>query len=307
MPRSFDEVPKLTALVCVICITLFATIHTQAGAVTNEVLRNYGAPQGIEVWNGAWWGLLTSPLVHLEVWHLLFNLYWFWMLGGTLEQSVSAWKWIAFFIGAAWVSSGVELALGNAGIGLSGVGYALFGLGWVAGGELPKLKEILSEQVIRGFLIWGVACVFLDALNILRIANGAHFGGCAFGAAVGALWVTKKLRPLAGAGLAALVAVSIGALFWCPWEPEWNAAQAEKAEERGDLQQAALYYRRSLGGDVNPEWVWFNLSIVYGELKDPENFRTAVSELRQLNAQDADNMEQEYGPALNLPEVPTSP
>jgi membrane associated rhomboid family serine protease len=293
MPRSFDEVPKLTALVCVLCIAIFATIHTQGGD-PNELLTHFGAPDGYGVWNGAWWGLVTSALVHVDPLHLIFNLYWFWHLGGALERSVSWWKWIAFFLTGAWISSGVELALGSTGIGLSGVGYALFGLGWIAGDELPELNSILNDQVIKGFLIWGVACVVLDALNIIPVGNGAHFGGAAFGAAVAALWVRKKPKALALSGLAALFAVTTMALFWCPWSTQWNMARASQAYDAGDDDTAIAYLRRSLSMEGSDrEWCWGQLALTYGVKGDQANYKAALAELRGMNSTRANEVENE--------------
>jgi membrane associated rhomboid family serine protease len=305
MPRSFDEVPKLTTLVCVLCIAIFATIHTQGKPIDGDLLRHFGAPDGYEVWDGAWWGLITSALVHVEPWHLLFNLYWFWLLGGALERSVPAWKWIAFFLASAWISSGVQLALGDTGIGLSGVGYALFGLGWIAGDELPELKSILNDQVIKGFLIWGVGCVFLDALNILHVANGAHFGGCAFGAAVAALWIVKKQRALAAAGLLALFVVTGIALFWCPWGTQWNMLQGTRARVAGDYDSAIRYFQKGLAGeDTDRDWSWYYLAITYGQKGDRENYQAALVELRRLNAGRAEEVEREFGPSLDSKGTP---
>src|SRR5438874_1684625 len=106
-PSSRSErslsIPPLTAVVCSACIVVWIAIWLQAGDSSWETAARHGIlgvlnPDPQKTWGGAYWGLLTSTIVHVEVWHLIFNLYWFWILGGILERAIGPARWLAFFV-----------------------------------------------------------------------------------------------------------------------------------------------------------------------------------------------------------------
>jgi membrane associated rhomboid family serine protease len=51
------------------------------------------------------WGLLTYPLLTPDFISLLFAVLWLWMLGGSLERSWGAGRFIAFFIGISLINA----------------------------------------------------------------------------------------------------------------------------------------------------------------------------------------------------------
>jgi GlpG protein len=138
----FDSKPfraPLTTVACAVCVMIFVALNMASEADFGGVAANLGYLPDRVIWEGKPWVLITSVFVHLEIWHILFNIYWLWILGSCLEESIGSVRWLLFFVGAAWVSSSAELLLGgNSGIGMSGVVYALFGFGWIARGRLPE-------------------------------------------------------------------------------------------------------------------------------------------------------------------------
>src|SRR6516162_2938290 len=83
------------------------------------------------VWSGQLWRPLTSTLPHVNFIHLIFNLYWIWRFGTWIERVYGHWRTAALYAYLAFGSSLAEYDFGVGGIGLSGVGYGLFGYLWI--------------------------------------------------------------------------------------------------------------------------------------------------------------------------------
>lgn len=281
-----------TALACMLCIVVFAGLSLASNDVSWEAAAQWGYFPDTVIWEGKPWALITSTFVHRELWHIAFNLYWLWILGSCFEISLGWVRWLAFFVAAAWASSSAELLFGGgSGIGMSGVGYALFGFGWVARKRIPRFAEILTDQTCQVFLIWLLLCIALTNFGWMHIANWAHLFGLAFGVSVAGLWEVHTRRIAAAAGLVALLATSMVPLFWCPVSPDWTAFQATQAHENEDYKSAIGWYRRALAMGMDPEWAWANLAGIYGSQGNKAEYAKALSKLRKVNAKAADEMD----------------
>jgi membrane associated rhomboid family serine protease len=285
----------VTTVACAICILIFLGITLQGDSAEWADVARWGYLPPSAIWEGAYWSLLSSVFVHVEVWHLAFNVYWLWILGSALERELGAARYLAFFVAAAFVSSAAQFATGDQGIGLSGVIYAMFGFAWLAREHMPAFKEVLSEQTITVFLVWLVGCIVLTMLGIMSIGNEAHLGGLAFGAAVAAVFVLRWRLPVMVPALALLLALSCVPLFWCPLSSEWTAHQASRSQERGDLASAVHWYQESLrlGGDA--AWAWYNLAEVYAYQHDRAQYGEALRQLRKVDEKGAREIEARYG------------
>ncbi len=285
----------LTAVACLFCIVVFLALGL-GGDVSWEVGERWGYFPDNVIWEGKPWALITSVFVHLEIWHIAFNVYWLCLLGTCLEHTLGSLRWLLFFLGAAWVSASAELLFGGgAGIGMSGVGYALFGFGWVARQKMPRFAEIINDQTAQIFLVWLLLCVALTQFGVMQIANWAHAFGLAFGTAVAALFVLRWRPWLPAAALAALVAVSFVPLRWCPLSPIWVSLQATQAQERYDYATAIRWYERSLALGQDPAWVWVNLASIYGYQENQAEYGKALLELRKVKPEWAQEVEDDYG------------
>lgn len=295
-----EPLPVLTATVCAACVVIFLGILLQTPQMGEEAaLAQWGYVNSDQLWDGQYRGLVSNTLVHQAFWHLGFNLYWFWILGGILERALGQARWLAFFFGAAVVSSGIQLATGDLGIGLSGVGYALFGFGWMARTRIEAFRYALNDQTVRVFLIWGVGCILADALGIFPVGNGAHVGGCVFGVLLGALYARRRKPILLVPALVLTVVAALIPLFGAPWIGSWNAKQARDAYNRGDYRTAIPYFRRSLALGIPADWCWEWLARSYAFLGDRPHFQEALKQLREKNSKTADEIQ-------NLMEEPNS-
>lgn len=235
--------------------------------------------------------------MHIEPIHLLFNLYWFWILGRAFERTFGSVRLLLFILLSAGVSSGLQLFEGS-GIGLSGVGYALFGFGWVGRTRYPEFARIVTQRTISLFVIWGVACIYLTYTGVMNIGNVAHFSGMAFGAALCALMEKPRYRVASTIGLVLLVCGAVGALFWNPRSVYWLSNQADKALARKDYDQAESIYLSALDQHANPEWVWLSLGDVYGLKGDRDGLLRAIREMKALDPESAQYLSTRYADVL---------
>lgn len=292
-------VPRMTVVACVICAVVFLGLQLGGEAMTWEQSARWGYYSPDALWKGAPWALITSVFVHFEIWHIAFNLYWLWIFGNALEDAIGPWKWLAFFLGAAWVSSALQLLLsGDAGVGMSGVGYALFGFGWVARRKIPEFARLLDDRTIATFVIWLVGCAIATQLGWANIGNAAHGAGLLFGATVAAIWMLPARKLLGAAGLVALVALSLAPLVWCPLSSTWTSLQAFEAHQKSDYATAIGWYRRSIARGGDESWALSNLAMIYAEQGNAKGYAGALAELRKIDENAAQEIEAGYGSSL---------
>jgi membrane associated rhomboid family serine protease len=290
--QGSDRRRVLTSLACAACVLVFVGLLQERNPDSWDTLSSYGYYPSNSIWNGKYWALITSVFVHRALWHCAFNVYWLWVLGGTLERVIGPLRFLAFFLTAAIVSSGIEFAIsGSTGIGASGVVYAMFGFMWIAGGRINLFKKAMPKRIIVLFLGWAVICILATLSKTMNIGNAAHISGLLFGAGVAGLFVLRKQRPFIIAGLGNLILIAVIPLFWCPWSPGWVAKQGYDAHARHDYAKAVSWYQRTidLGGDQ--AWALENMALAYSSMDDKSRYEETVERLRQLDQKAADEIE----------------
>src|SRR5690554_930965 len=130
------------------------------------------------------WRIVTPAFLHFSATHLVFNLFWWWYLGGRIELFLG-WKMLLglFFVTA--ISSNITQFYWQGPLfgGLSGVVYGLLGFAMVMsakrGGPLWLPPMLLVFMV--GWLLLG----YVDILPV-NMANDAHLAGLVSGMVAGA-------------------------------------------------------------------------------------------------------------------------
>ena len=276
--------PWVTWLAVFLCVAVFLGLSAEPKRDSWETLSKWGVRPANEIWSGHFAPLVSSAFVHLELWHLAFNVYWLWLLGSRLEQAIGPAWYLLFFLVAAVVSSTAELAVADTtGIGASGVVYAIFGFMWVARHRFPAFFAVLSQRTITLFVVWLFGCIAATMLKIWEVGNAAHVAGLLFGASAAGCLVARYRRRLLFAGLAGAVALSLLPLFWCPWSATWLSSRAYNAHESGNLPLAVDYYDRLILKDSKNAWAYYNRGLAYQSLHDDRQAHADFKRAEELD------------------------
>lgn len=99
--------------------------------------------------------------MHFSLMHILFNLLWWWYLGGAVEKRIGSGKLVVITIISALLSGFVQHQVSGPWFGgLSGVVYALMGYVWLRG-ERDSAERYLSAtrsdpllfSVVSGWMV----------------------------------------------------------------------------------------------------------------------------------------------------------
>ena len=129
------------------------------------------------------WRYFSHALMHFSLVHIIFNLFWWWYLGGAVEKRLGSGKLVVITLISALLSGFLQYKLTGPWFGgLSGVVYALIGYVWLRGERDPERPVWLP----RGLVIFTVVLLVADWFGISAVdtAIGAHTGGLVIGLAM---------------------------------------------------------------------------------------------------------------------------
>lgn len=212
------------------------------------------------IWQGQLWRLLTSVFPHANVLHLAFNLLWTWRFGKAVEQWMGSLRFAGFFCAAAVGPLAAEFLAGNTGVGLSGVGYALFGLLFA----LRHDKEFAAEQatpgVVQVFVGWFFVCILLTYWKFMPVANVAHGAGAVIGWLFGRAVLAR--RPALAVAVVALLSAALGlATLYMPWNSGYDWYRAETYFKAKDYANALTWYERASRLDPGNDDLKYNVDL----------------------------------------------
>lgn len=140
------------------------------------------------------WRYLTPIFIHFSLLHIIFNLMWWWYLGGMIERLKGRFKLIEIVIVAGIFSNYAQASINGPYFGgLSGVVYALMAYVWLYGLRRPTSGLHFEHSMIVIAIIWLIA----GYTGILGpIANTAHLVGLIVGLILAAkdIWLLKGRR-----------------------------------------------------------------------------------------------------------------
>ncbi len=311
--RAEPPKPIVTYGLCVLCAFLTFAYHSPGLSPVLARLGMIAAPGAAQIWDGAYWALLTTFFVHGDIMHILFNMMIFIQLGRAMEAVLAPWAFILFLAAAAAVSCGCELAVtGIQGVGASGAVYAMFGLMWMGRDRYREWRGLATERNMQMFLVWGVICIVGTLAGFMHIANVAHFSGLLFGFAVGALFLAPTRKLIWAAPLALTIALAALSLFWLPWNAEWTYHRGSKAFAAKDFHAAVSWYHRSLKLGGSRYYNWENIKRAWVNIEDDairrHDYKAAEEAQRQqesagsLEGPDPSTQrEQPAGPTFHMP------
>jgi len=248
-------------------LALAVTVAWHSGRDISHLLMNFRA------WDGEVWRLLTSALPHVDTLHLLFNLYWLWVFGSAVEATFGHFRTAAIFLFFAAGSVAAEYALFQGGVGLSGVGYGLFGLLWVLSRRDDRFRGAVDAQTVGIFVAWFFLCIALTATGTWAVANVAHGMGAAQGILLGFAIAAQRGKRLViaclfGLVLVVLAAATVGRPFVnLSRHAGQDLAYAGYLElEAGRNERAVFLLERAVRLNAREAQWWYNLGIAYQRL-----------------------------------------
>lgn len=268
-PASLKDVPRYPVTAGVGIAAIVVTLMWWSGHGIDAFELNGKVWEKWELWRA-----FTSTLPHGSFFHIAFNLYWLWVFGALLERVYGHLKTAAIFAFLAFGSMLAQFAVSEGGVGLSGVGYGLWGLFWVLEKRDARFADAVDRRTSQTFVIWFFLCIVLTETNVLRVANVAHGVGAVLGALLG--WAVSgtpsmKWKAIAALGILMISSVLGSTVFW----PQVNLSSSAEVEiegigiesmERGDNAYGAHCFEIAAHTRHAPASAWYNLGVAYHRL-----------------------------------------
>ncbi len=191
------------------------TFYPELGAQACRALVDGSWQPGVA--DGAYWQLLTSAFVHVEILHIGMNMLALWFLGPNLEAALGRVRFLSVYLLAALTGSVAVLWLAAPQTSTLGASGAVFGL---IGALLVLAHKVRADM--RSVLIWLGINVVYTFIGPGSISWQGHLGGLLGGLAAAIIIVyapkanRQRVQLLGLVGLAvvllALVAVRISQL-----------------------------------------------------------------------------------------------
>ena len=245
---------------------------------------------------GELWRLVTSIFPHGGILHLIFNVYWLWVFGTLVEEVYGHLKTAALILLFAVGSGAWEFAIAVGGIGLSGVGYGLFGLLWILSRRDERFRDAIDAKTVQLFVIWFLLCIVTTVTNVMPVANIAHGTGAVLGILTGlAITLPDRRAPIA-AGIAAIVLFGLwGATLGRPRVNLSGKGGYEEAKWGYDAllahrnQEAVRWFRDATTFQPRMGEYWYDLAFAY---QGSNNKNAALAAYRR--AADLGNADAQY-------------
>jgi membrane associated rhomboid family serine protease len=192
--RSRADEPRPVASYAILGVTVVVSFLAFQPAAGDLLAALWLDKQGLAA--GEWWRLVSPVLVHGSLLHLLFNMYFLYLVGPLVEQMYGSVRFVVLYVLTAAAGSAASFLFGGSGpsVGASGAIFGLCGVLLVVSVvHRPVLdgrgRAIMSQ--IGGLVVLNLIIGFgFDALGA-RIDNAAHVGGLLAG-----LWLGFVLPPI---------------------------------------------------------------------------------------------------------------
>ncbi|WP_312742291.1 rhomboid family intramembrane serine protease GlpG [Cedecea neteri] len=168
-----ERAGPLTLIVIGVCIALFVLLNIVGFGPVISVLGWPLVPeQRFEFWR-----YFTHGLLHFSLLHILFNLLWWWYLGGALEKRLGTGKLLTLTLISTLLSGFMQAKFtGPLFGGLSGTVFALMGYVWLRGERDPDSGIQMQRGLLAFAVIWLVIEVFTQSAVIPAHLTGMLVG-----------------------------------------------------------------------------------------------------------------------------------
>jgi membrane associated rhomboid family serine protease len=179
--------PFFTYVLMGLVIAVWLAMLLAGGSQNSDVLRLFGANDGVLILRGQTWRLFTSMFVHVSLAHLFFNTYALYIFGLEMERLYGPDRFIIIYILSGLFGSLVSFASRGPYVLSAGASGAIFG---IVGMNLAfflthrhTFGSFGRSRIMNTLVIIGIN-LFLG-FSIPNIDNLAHLGGLVSGFAMG--------------------------------------------------------------------------------------------------------------------------
>ena len=175
--KIFDKKnPIITYSIMAICVIVFALMYILGdGPKDDYTLLQFGANLDTLTKNGEYFRLITCAFLHIEIVHLIFNMYALYIIGPQVESFFGKIKYLSIYLISAVSASILSLAFNSNTIS-AGASGALFGL---LGALLyfGYHYRVYLGNATRSQIIPIIIINLLFGFTMPGIDNAAHIGG----------------------------------------------------------------------------------------------------------------------------------
>jgi membrane associated rhomboid family serine protease len=216
--RSMRHVDRITTPVTWGLIAINVAIFV-LGMLSTELDRQLfvnGAQYRPAIEAGEWWRVFTSMFLHVDVAHILFNMWALYLFGPALERRFGSTSFATLYLATGLGGASLYYAVGRfePAIGASG---AIFGLMGALLAATYRQRHTAAGRAVFGQLMLLLGINLVLPFIIPNIAWEAHVGGLVAGIAIAAAWdrlphgrkgaATQRVIIAGGAAIAALLLV----------------------------------------------------------------------------------------------------
>jgi membrane associated rhomboid family serine protease len=259
---------------------------------------HFGANYGPLTLSGDWWRLVTYMFLHGDIWHIAFNMWCLWSLGGLCESLYGRWTYAAIYL-ITGVSGGLASVAWNPRVWSVGASGAIFGLAgalissfYLGEFDIPRYEiqaNLKSLLFFAGFnILFGISAI--GDLFGIRVDNSAHIGGLLSGLILGALIALvapEHGKPLQRAGVLLFVVVllagsAVGVYRWRGAGVHFGSAMdAQRSIDRmiAELQKKVQQSPQDASAHYSLAHAYFNK----GQFPEGESELQRVLELQPQN------------------------
>lgn len=164
-------ITKIIMAICILLYILSVVIVYNNGA---SVLLNIGNNNYVDIQKGEVYRLILSVFLHVNIFHLLCNMYALYIIGTQLETFIGKFKYLLVFLISAVVGNLLSCVVSNnASVGASGAIFGLLGAILYFGYHY----RLYLGSVIRTQIIPVIIINLLLGFMWPGIDNAAHIGG----------------------------------------------------------------------------------------------------------------------------------
>lgn len=193
------KLPIITYILIAINIFMFLFINVVGNSEETSTLINYGGLHSSLVKIGEYYRLITCSFLHIDIFHLGFNMYALYIVGSQLESFYGKTKYILIYLFSALMGSLFSCLFTDAvSVGASGAIFGLFGALIYFGNQYKAyLGSVIHSQIIP-LLLFNFALGFMiDGIDISAHIGGL-IGGYLISMALGVKYKSSKSERING-------------------------------------------------------------------------------------------------------------